>query len=476
MNQRDQLPQGISTPSPRAMTMQRAGYAGLVLLALGLFIEPRWEGLSLNVMIVVLAATALLPMINWIGSPTAGYPIYQTLLALTVPFYVLPLLSEHRALQSYSEPLLLKTALIIWLYQLALISGAHWIRHTRAAQPQRLWTRPLFAEQSMRMTSYTLALNTVWLIVNFIQTEIPLELLGTLRAVFFGVGLISAFLQARMWAAGQLGGAGSLWFYGNVIAQILLLAASLLLIQAIILFALVVLGYFTRRQRIPVVATILAFCLFTILHNGKSEMRYRYWEEGKARPGLLGLPDYYLEWLSIGLAPGTSEEVERNLSLLDRASLFHIVAYTIHMSDHTDFRLAGATYAGIPAQVFPRFLWPTKPSPNDSGKVLAIGIGLLTAQQAEHTSIGFGLIAEAYANFGWLGPPLLGVVLGALLQFLALRFRNVPLLAPGGMFQILLLCWCLNAEVTLVVWLSSLYQASVAVLVPLYTAHVIMRR
>lgn len=476
MSNREYLPAGSSTASMQAMTMKRAGHVGIVLLALGLFIEPRWDGLGLNLMIVVLAATALLPMLKWMGSPTAGYPIYQTLLALTVPFYVLPLLSEHRALQSYSEPLLLKTSLAIWLYQLALIAGAHLARNGRPAPANRIWTGPLFDEQSMRMTSYTLALNTAWLVVNFVHTDIPLELLGTLRAVFFGVGLISAFLQARMWAAGRLSGIGAVWFHCNVTVQILLMAASLLLIQAVILFALVALGYFTQRQRIPIVATILAFSVFTILHNGKSEMRYIYWEEGKARPGLLELPSYYFEWLSAGLAPADSEEIERKLSLLDRASLFHIVAYTINNADNTGFRLVGETYAGIPAQVFPRFLWPNKPSPNDSGKVLATGLGILTPQQAEFTSIGFGLIAEAYANFGWLGPPILGLVLGWLLQLYAVKFRTVPLLSPAGIFQILLLCWCLNAEVTLVVWLSSLYQASVAVLLPLYAAHVVMRR
>ena len=456
--------------------LQQAGYVCLAILGLGLFIEPRWDAPELNLMVFIMAATALVPMLRWIGSASTGYPIHQTLLALTLPFYVVPLLTEHRALQAYPESLLVQTSLTIWTYQLAILAGAHLVRSTRAAKADNLWNRALFPEELAKLTGYSLGLNTAWLVVSTLRSDIPFELLGTLRAVFFGIGLISAFLQARAWAAGSLSGPGTVWFLLNLVAQILLLAASLLLIQAIILFTLVMLGYFTVRQRMPITATLLVFLLFTILHNGKSEMRLRYWEEGKPMPGVLGLPGFYQEWITVGLAVSDNEELDRKLSLFDRASLFHIVAYTVHRTEYMQMNFGGETYIGIPAQVFPRFLWPNKPSPNDSGRILATGLGILTTEQAMFTSIGFGMIAEAYANFGWLGPPLLGLLLGILLHWIAIKARDAPLLSLIGIFQILLLCWCLSAETTLIVWLSSLYQASIAVLVPFYAAHVFLRR
>jgi hypothetical protein len=134
--------------------------------------------------------------------------------------------------------------------------------------------------------------------------------------------------------------------------------------------------------------------------------------------------------------------------------------------DRTPF-LSGETYAYVPPQVIPRFLWPNKPSPNDSVKTLSIKLGVLSAEQAETTSIGYGLITEAYANFGVYGPPVLGLLLGWALRKLARITATCGTLSGGGILRILCLAWCLNAETTMAVWLSSFYQACIAILVPL---------
>ncbi|MBI2497078.1 MAG: hypothetical protein HYV75_03870, partial [Opitutae bacterium] len=119
-------------------------------------------------------------------------------------------------------------------------------------------------------------------------------------------------------------------------------------------------------------------------------------------------------------------------------------------------------------QVFPRFIWPGKPSPNDSVKILSVNLGILSAEQAETTSIGYGLIAEAYVNFGFISTGILGFLLGWLLRRAALVTADCSTLSAGGIFRILCLAWCLNTETTLAVWLSSFYQACVAIFVPLF--------
>jgi hypothetical protein len=166
-------------------------------------------------------------------------------------------------------------------------------------------------------------------------------------------------------------------------------------------------------------------------------------------------------------AAGDEDSGTKRSNLIERASLFQLVCYAIDtVPDRTPY-LSGKTYAYVPPQVIPRFLWPNKPSPNDSVKTLSVDLGLLTADQAETTSIGYGLITEAYANFGAYGSGLLGLLLGWALRKLARITAICGTLSGGGILRILCLAWCLNAETTMAVWLSSFYQACIAIFFPL---------
>src|ERR1019366_7431417 len=88
-------------------------------------------------------------------------------------------------------------------------------------------------------------------------------------------------------------------------------------------------------------------------------------------------------------------------------------------------------------------------------------------EQDETTSIGYGLIAEAYANFGFYGNAGLALLLGLAARRIARSTATCGTFSIGGIFRILGLAWCLNAETTLAVCLSSLYQACIAIVVPL---------
>ena len=99
---------------------------------------------------------------------------------------------------------------------------------------------------------------------------------------------------------------------------------------------------------------------------------------------------------------------------------------------------------------------------------MSVRLGMLSAEQAETTSIGYGLISEAYANFGYYGAIVLALILGWLLRLVARATAPCSTLSAGGIFRILCLAWCLNAETTLAVWLSALYQACIAIFLPLF--------
>lgn len=457
---------------PSTQRLLSFGYTATAALIAWFLLNTPWELPSLNLATVVLAVTALLPMFQWIKRNDDSYPLIETMLVLNLPFYAAPLLLEHRSLGQYPETLLVQAAWCVIAFQLATIAGARLFNRRLHWAQAPIWTEPIIPESRLHLLGIGMALNTAWLLVNSFTALVPLNLMGSLRALFFGLGLISTFTFARLWGEERLHPRGRTWLVINSIVQLALLASSLLLIDALTLSAVGLLGYFSSSRRVPWLLVIGGLAVFTILHNGKSEMRKAYWEEGRPRLTLTGMPAFFTEWFEIGLHKmDESEDDSAALGLFDRASLLQITAYIIARVPDRSPYLNGESYSSIPVQVVPRFFWPNKPSPNDSVKLLSVGLGMVSEREAETTSIGFGMVSESFANFGWIGPIVLGFVLGAFLQLVAHNTAEAAIFSVQGLFRILCLAWCINTEVTAAVWTSSLYQACIAVFAPLLLWH-----
>lgn len=430
----------------------------------------------------LLKTTALLtlalgafPIIRWLKRNDDTYPIVEVLLLTTVPFYAVPVLTGHEALREFSDELLIRAALVVIVFQLGCLAGS--ALSARSYHPDRRFRREwlrteILPEAKMHFTAYTALLNTLWLFVSTYSTQIPAELTGTLRAVFFGIGIISLFIQGRMWGAGLLPLSLKILFWVNVTVLLVLSLASLVLITGISLLLTAAVGYFSAARRVPWVPIIVLLPIIAVLHNGKAQMRTIYWDRQTPQPRLSELPAYYTQWAEFGLAVPKEEEREEDKNaltygLMRRASLYHIVCITVDtMPERTPY-LAGASYAMIPSQVLPRFLWPNKPSPQSSVRLLAINLGIQTEEATESTSIAFGMLSEAYANFGYFCVGLLGLTFGWLFRRLAISTTDCATLSPAGLLRILCLVWCLSAETTLAMWFSSFYQACIAIGVPL---------
>ncbi|MGA3006737.1 MAG: hypothetical protein ABSE59_02480, partial [Opitutaceae bacterium] len=105
---------------------------------------------------------------------------------------------------------------------------------------------------------------------------------------------------------------------------------------------------------------------------------------------------------------------------------------------------------------------------------LSIYYGLQLPEDTAKTTIAFGLLAEAYANFGFYGAGLLGLVFGVCLKKYGAWAQESPILSYAGLILVLLMAWSFQTELTLSIWLSSLFQAAVAVLgVPFILRHFI---
>lgn len=465
-------PYPANQPQGRGLVL--FGVLGLTGLSAWFWFTSPWQNPVLNVLAIGICVLGVAPMLRWLQRHDLSYPLPELLQLTMVPFYAVPLFSEHSAIVDYPEDVLVKATLLVVVFQACALLGSYLSTRTSLpTDPRSFWRLEFMDEKNLKFTTYTMTATTVWLVLAAFTDLVPREYYGAFRAVFFGVGTISSFILARMWGAGQLSRGQQGVFLLNIILQITLHSLSLLLITGLITTLLGLVGYFSSARRIPWVLCLVALFVFGVLHNGKHQMRKLYWEENPRTITFLDVPSYYTEWFTYGLAASTDEKTttrgsQNHANIFQRASLIQIVAYAVDTVPMPTPFLDGATYVLIPPQIFPRFLWPNKPSPNDSVKILSVRLGVLSEEQAETTSIGYGLITESYVNFGFYSTAALGLLLGWLLRRAALITSDCSTLSFGGIFRILCLAWCLNTEHTLAVWLSSFYQACIAIFVPLF--------
>ena len=245
--------------------------------------------------------------------------------------------------------------------------------------------------------------------------------------------------------------------------QMLFTSIGLLLIGALSQIGIALLGYLSGGKRIPWLVLGAIFVVVAILHTGKSRMREKYWETGLPQPTITQLPAYYTEWFEYGLRP-TDENKTASRKLLERTSLMHmlclIAAYTPERQDY----LYGSTYLHVLPQLIPRFFWPDKPRSHIATFELSIYYGIQREEDTETTTIAFGLLAEAFANFGYFGGILLGLFWGVTLKKLQIWSTFSPMFSFAGLMMVLLTAWAFSAELTMAAWVSSFEQAVLVVL------------
>lgn len=457
------------------------GYWALILGSAFFWYNSPWQSQLLNFLTVAICCLGVIPMLRWLGRQDTTYPLLEVLQLTLVPFYASPLINEHAAVSLYPESTLIEAAWIVVLYQLLCGMGGKLADHSHRDRPQAgWWTSELVSDSNLRLTSYFFTLSTAWLIVSNFYDIIPPDLIGTLRAVFFGVGTISAFVQAYMWGSGKLGHTHRILFIINLVLQVLMQSLGLLLISGLIITLLSFVGYFTAARRIPWIAVALALIVFALLQAGKTQMRDIYWNNADRAVSMRSIPAYFQEWLTYGWESNMGDRYAGNKSqqnsLLERASLLQIVSLATELVPDRVAPLHGASYILIPPQVLPRFLWPDKPSPNESVKIMSVHLGILTEKEAETTSIAFGLITESYVNYGYGGISGLALLMGFILRKTGRATAFCNTISVGGIFRILCLAWCLNTETTMALWLSSFYQACVAIIMPLAAYRIFSRR
>lgn len=445
----------------------KAGLAGLVAgMVLAAWKSPVEDPLLLLIGLAILVL-GFLPGLQWARRGRPWFPCFELGALTCVVFYAIPLLSENENLRAYDDRTLESAGLMVLACLGAAVVAFNAIK---SARPTPAWAAiGLFPDDARRYLPAGLLINITYLFINRFTELIPFSLQGSVRALCFGLGILTAFIFAREWGLGRLTRNQKTLFVAGMALQIAVMFSHLYLISGVSLLVLAGIGYTTTRRRLPWIPMLLCIPLIAILHNGKSEMRARYWNENAPLPSASALPAFFSEWISIGLrnqSPGESTNLTAKLA--ERASLFQMVCLAVDQVPSTRSHLHGESYIDIPAQVVPRFLWPGKPSSLMSNVRLALYFNLVDPDTPFSTSIAFGVIAEAYVNFGLWGAIALGALAGVGFKHVALRSVGAPLFSSIGIFTILLTAWSFQAEQVMATWLASLFQAcAVSIGIPL---------
>lgn len=460
------VPQTTATRPVRAWgeNMFLAGVAGLIAAEVyfGSIAEVRAPiHLQLGLFILFLAA---LPALLWAKRGRASLPAFETLMLTGANTYAFPLLTGHQEMLTYIPEDVTTAAWAVITFQVVAILVYEFT-------PARVWNSPFWRDEVItqnlgRWLTRGIALNTGYVIISTFTDWVPFQFESVLRAIFFGIGIICTFITSRRLGSGELTPGEQIFFTANLFIQCIVTMSTLYLVGSVSLLLLTLLGYVSSSGKLPLVVAGLVLLTFAVLHNGKSEMRAKYWETDHVQPTVMELPAFFSEWIHAGLDFSNDPEKRSKMTkkLIERTSLFHIVCLVTSITPSAQPFMEGETYADIPAQFVPRFFWPEKPLGHVSTSKLSVYYGLQSEEDTLKTTIGFGLIAEGYANFGFYGVAGVAAFLAFFIKKVQGWAQESPLFSYGGLTVVILLAWSFQVEFTLSIWLASLYQACFAVL------------
>jgi hypothetical protein len=419
----------------RAVDPRQLGYlfvvATLVLLLLSPFSADSIAYLCVTVPV-------LIPIFLWVNNGAFGIPVLPLIAVLFYVYYAMPLLVGD-TLRIYKASDLVWAALSVGLF-LTAASLAAWPfltprrnqSRTAAAGSVSRYARSV-KERSLRNISFADDLNRLIFVgltagiffdAAIISGQVGVlgNFSGLVRACVFPLTYVACYLTGFARGAGLLTGRRWLFAFGGFAAVTALSMSSLFLVGGAMNIAAVVLGYILGTKRVPWASLIAAFALLSVLNAGKGSVRDMYWARDSQtvqNASLMQIPGMLIDWFVEGISNIESSAARvHNSSLLERTSLLHMVLAVQQATPRVIPYLEGETYAMLPQMLVPRFIEPDKIESQAVLNLLSVRYGRESATETVKTTIGWGMVSEAYANFGDLGVIMVGAVFGLLCGFL----------------------------------------------------------
>lgn len=423
---------------------------------------------------ILIAIAALLPLYLWCSGLALGLPIFPIFALTYLWTYALPLVSNNSRIMASSpdDIFFASVTLIVFLGLGTLI----WFQFVKSPPAVPKYYRVLGVQNT---DGIFLIILIVAILFNMFSLgrwfDIKGGTIALIRGTILGLNGLAVFVLAYRCGTRDLSKVKSNIFCALLAFYIITSAAFLILVSALSIVLLATIAFIVGRRQVPWLPIILVLICLLPLHYGKREMREKYWglyETHSVQPW--EYPAWYAEWIGYsfdGLNAPASQEAKTE-SVVERSSLMHLLLMVQSKTPRDLPYLSGVTYSFIPNLLVPRILNFHKIRSHEGTYLLSIHYGLQTRRDTLRTTIGWGLLNEAYANFGLSGCAGLAIIFGVVYGQATRWSMNTPLLSSRSLFAVLLMSFAFQSEFSAGVYVAALFQS----LVPLGVLTVVFMR
>ena len=441
---------------------------------------------------VMLAVGSLVALGSW-KQQGKGLPLMPMMVAQTLLIYGLPISIGHEFLSGYSEDYITKAGIELLVF-LVCLTG-FWRLGMTSIMPGRGLAYVLrefnksgykgIAKLGLALilctTAYQL-LQSLGLLDSFMNS-LPSGASSVVTTLVMSATVCGFFMMSMVVGAGEITRVGRGIFWLVLAFNCLIAAAAFLLSTAGAMVIAVLIGLFWSTGRMPWLYLTIVIAILAFLNLGKFTMRDKYWRMDTNDPipqlDLRQMPGTYAEWIQasaeqlsgVGDVPSganftgemqAKKKAAQGESLLNRVNNLENLLYVIDAEDAGHIEpMHGETYFIIPALLVPRILWPEKPRTHEGQVRLNVHFKRQDLESSYGTYIAWGLLPEAYGNFGPIfGSVFMGAVLGILCAWVERLTQNKPMLSLEGLTSFALFLSLLNSyEMVASVLVTATFQS-----------------
>lgn len=396
------------------------GWIFVILIGWVLFKSGLWEAEpTLLLPCALLAFLSCFPIVRWLKQGAVGIPIGETFCALHIVYYLIPMTEQRETIAIFPADTLFRALLAVCAF-LGAVQVADLLVRRRETTIDK-WLKILV----QRRVSDRRELAIVWFLLGAwwcfgLATALQYlpdfgASLNTVRSVFTAGGMFAVVYLLHAVGRRALSPTATWVAILAIATRALLEVASGFLVGSGTVLATALVAFTMGRRKPPTLIALALALVLGFFHAGKGEFRKRYWaEDTMAMQERVNLVEAYSFWIESSWAAlsSTGEDKTTVGGVLQRGSLLQMVALVVHETPVRLPYLQGSTYWQFAELIVPRVFWEGKRRGNLPTETLGIYYGVQTEESTDFTSISFGSIAEAWANFGWLGVILSGGIFG----------------------------------------------------------------
>lgn len=467
-------------------------WIGLIFLLGGAVAVLIFSGNPGAICFSFIAISTLITLAIW-KSSGIGLPIFPLVIVQNLFIYGLPIATENEVVSEYSQGFLTNAGIEILVFSCSM--AAAWRLGMQVFHPARpvCYALPDFhrdGSNKLRRLGFSLLLcGTLYQVLE------KLDLLGFFFALMpsgtsslfvplvTGVSACGFFLISLFVGAKELGHADRGVFWALLTISCAISASGFLLSAAITMIGAVAIGLFWSSGKMPWRYLTVVFLVLTFFSISKFTMRGRYWGFDEnitpVASGLVQMPAIYLEWTEASLAAiagsdqgehGNSAKgagSENRQTLVNRINNLQNLLYVIDAIEAQHMQpLGGATYTLIPPLLIPRIMWPDKPRSHEGQVLLNVHFGRQDLNSTFKTYVAWGLLPEAYGNFGaFSGSLFLGLFMGLIFAWIEnFTARKLLLSLEGFLSFTVLLAMASAFENVASVLITMLFQGIIPII------------